>query len=268
MASHLFKITGFCLSIFIASGAQLASSSTLEKITANVFNFQQKLANSGNVQSQYKLGEMYEAGSGVEQNLDQARSWYQQAASTGYAPASNRLTYLEIKAGGYDQDKHANWVAGVVADVDARSHTSMLLLAQMYREGVGVKKDLAAARALLDKLITTGNLSVDREIALVDAEQQANRKRETVLAKERSAEAQRLRALRQARLAQQERQALQAASESAVASIDKAELKQPLQANQVQSSMDKNKRYESAMLKLQAEQKTLSEQQAWAEERD
>jgi hypothetical protein len=287
MAYRLFKISTLCLACFIATGFQYASSSSLDDMSSNVFFFQQKLANNGNVQSQYKLGEMYEAGGGVEKNLDQAKSWYQQAASGGYTPAKNRLTYLEIKASGYSPEKYADWVATVVAEAEQRNTTSMLLLAQMHREGVGVKKDLVAARDLLDVLSITGNLGVDREIALVDAEMQANRNREQVLAQERAVEAERLRKLQKSRWAQQEQQRLArqaaaaakantAASESAVVAVANPEMKQPVKAAETESMMtaaekarfEKRKRYEAVMRKLQEEQKILAEQQAWAEERE
>ena len=289
MANHLFGTSALCLLCFIASAIQPAISSSLDDMSANVFNFQQKLANSGNVQSQYKLGEMYEAGGGVEKNLEQARSWYQQAASAGHAPAKHRLTYIEIKTGGYKQEKYGDWVTTIIAEAGQRNNTSMLLLAQMHREGVGVKKDLVAARELLDKLITSGNLGVDREIALVDAEMQANKKREQVLAQQRAAEAERLRELQKARWVQQEQQRLakqaaaaaradKPASDTAVASVavEATVINQPASSAQPESTMtaeekarfEKRKRYEAVMRKLQEEQRILSEQQAWAEERD
>lgn len=300
MVKQLFRTAILSLACFAASGMQYASSTDLETISANVFNFQQKLAKDGNLQSQYKLGEMYEAGSGVEQNLDQAKSWYQQAASAGYAPAKNRLTFLEIKANGYSE-KYADWVAGIETEAGQRDQTSMLLLAQMHREGIGVKKDLAAAREILDKLITTGNLSVDREIVLVDAEIQASQKREQMLAKQRAAEALRILKQQQVKQAQQTAAVTAAttatiatapesgeivispqvekdAGETAIASIpvEAPESKQLKETTQPEPAMtaedkaeaEKRKRYETVMRELQQEQKLLAEQQAWAEDNE
>ncbi len=277
MVKQLLRTATLSLACFAASGVQHASSTNLETISANVFNFQHKLANDGNVQSQYKLGEMYEAGAGVEQDLDQAKSWYQQAANSGYAPAINRLTYLDIKANGYSKEQYGDWVALIKTEAGKREQTSMLLLAQMYRQGVGVNKDLVAARALLDKLITTGNLSVDREIVLVDAEMQAKQARQQQQAEQaqQAAAAAREAAARAAAAAVTASQAENVTSESASASIavEVHEDNKSNEATQPESTMtaeeiaraEKRKHYEEVMLQLQEEQKKLEQQQAWAE---
>ena len=50
---------------------------------SNVFKFQQKLAENGNVQAQDKLALMYETGEGVEVSVDKALNWYDCAAKSG-----------------------------------------------------------------------------------------------------------------------------------------------------------------------------------------
>ena len=55
------------------------------------------MAKRGNAESQFKLGLMYETGSGTDKSLVLATSWYKKAAQQDYKPASNRLTYLNIK---------------------------------------------------------------------------------------------------------------------------------------------------------------------------
>lgn len=58
---------------------------------AGVFAFQKRMAEQGNPQSQYKLGEMYEEGLGVEQDFEAARNWYGKAAEQGYKPAEIKM---------------------------------------------------------------------------------------------------------------------------------------------------------------------------------
>ena len=48
-----------------------------------VFDFQMKLAKKGNAEAQYKVGEMYEAGRGVDANKEEAMKWFTQAADGG-----------------------------------------------------------------------------------------------------------------------------------------------------------------------------------------
>ena len=62
-----------------------------------VFNFQSKLAEQGNAESQFKLGEMYEEGLGVEQSDDLAKQWYGKAAAQGHAEAASRLSGYEAR---------------------------------------------------------------------------------------------------------------------------------------------------------------------------
>ena len=56
-----------------------------------VFNFQLKLAEQGNVKAQYILGEMYEQGRGVDKNTDTAIEWYQKAEKNGHKDAAKRI---------------------------------------------------------------------------------------------------------------------------------------------------------------------------------
>lgn len=48
-------------------------------------------AELGNPETQYKIAAIYEAGDGVEQDLDKAMHWYKEAASQGWQAAIDRL---------------------------------------------------------------------------------------------------------------------------------------------------------------------------------
>ena len=62
-----------------------------------VFNFQSKLAQQGNAEAQFKLGEMYEEGLGVEQDDGLAKEWYGKAAAQGHVEATNRLSTYDAR---------------------------------------------------------------------------------------------------------------------------------------------------------------------------
>ena len=54
-------------------------------------------ANQGNMSAQYNLGQLYEAGLGVDKNIETAKIWYQKAADQGYDDARKRLDILNQK---------------------------------------------------------------------------------------------------------------------------------------------------------------------------
>jgi len=68
--------------------------------SSGVFRFQVKLAEQGNTEAQYKVGEMYEMGTGVQKSLPTAMSWYEKAAAQDHKKAGYKLLYLDIKQNG------------------------------------------------------------------------------------------------------------------------------------------------------------------------
>jgi TPR repeat protein len=118
---------------------------TAENFDAGIFEFQQKLADSGNAQAQFKVGNMYESGRGVGLDLAAATQWYEKSAANNYKPAKNRLTYLQVKRGGF-RPEHKNWLNEVKTDADAGDGEASMMLGEMYEGGVGVPKNLAQAQ--------------------------------------------------------------------------------------------------------------------------
>lgn len=73
------------------------SAQTPDDGWGNVFKFQTKMAEIGNVKAQYILGEMYEDGRGVTQNDSKAIEWYKKAQQNGHKNAANRINQLKSK---------------------------------------------------------------------------------------------------------------------------------------------------------------------------
>ncbi len=268
MTHRTLTTTALFLGCVMVTAMQLANASELDSLTSNVFTFQQKLANNGNVHSQTKLGEMLEAGNGVEQNIDQARQWYKKAADAGYKPAKNRLIHLDIITNGYDAAKYADWVASIKADVKKRDRDSMFLLAQMYREGLGVKKDYTAAKDILDTLSISGNMSIDNEISLLDAEIRASKKHEQQQARERAEAEKRAEAERQKQLEEAEQQKQEDALAKATAQAQTKAKAAAAAKSKEQIAEEKRRHYEEVMRKLKEEELILKQQQKWAEDRE
>ena len=82
-----------CLSILLLP--QITQADSGDESWNQVFNFQMKLAEKGNVKAQYILGEMFEKGRGTEKNIETAISWYRQAEKNGHKKAAKRIADIE-----------------------------------------------------------------------------------------------------------------------------------------------------------------------------
>lgn len=218
--------------------------------SANIFKFQQKLAQNGNVNAQYKLATMYETGEGVSKSLEKAKHWYSRAASAGSASAEQRGQYLIIKQRGYDQNKDNDWLNGVLTDYKTRKPEAILLLGQMYSEGLGVNKDLDESLRLLRQVSILGTADVDDQIAAIEVRIERLKKSELVA-----------------------RAATPTAVSKKGSNNNEALMIQPQQAK-ASTILDeesarllkaeKRRRYEEVMRKLKLEQEQIDAQQAWS----
>ncbi|WP_407071956.1 peptidoglycan-binding protein [Rhizobium subbaraonis] len=100
-----------------------------------------KAAERGFAPAQYRLGNLYEKGQGVERDLEKACSLYEEAARQGNASAIHNLAVLLATGGGKAPDfaAAAEWFKKA-ADLGVRD--SQFNLAILYARGNGVKQDL------------------------------------------------------------------------------------------------------------------------------
>jgi len=168
--------------------SQALKAEDLGTFGTHIFMFQEKLAKRGNVRAQYKLGTLYEFGVSVKPNVEQARHWYQLAAESNYLPAINRNTYLEVKASGFIPQKHNQWLSELIQQAKTTEPNALILLGQMHRHGIGVKKDLEKSLDLLSQASALGHTEIDAEIDAISREiekQEAvaaeNKKREDLI---------------------------------------------------------------------------------------
>lgn len=208
--SHFGQLVlALLLGFGIASPAALQAANNYD---SGVFEFQQKLAKGGNPQAQYQLATMYESGRGVAKDVNKAREWYKKSAAGNYAAAKHRLTFLEVKTGGF-KNSHKPWVNQLAGDAKKGNGEAMYILGEMYEKGIGVKQDYKRAQKYYKSSASKG--SVDAENRLYDIEQKVaqqnqQRQQKDKAQKEKAAKAREEAARKQK--ADKERKAKQAAA--------------------------------------------------------
>ena len=155
--------------LLIISSLHINSYADIYDSSTTVFRFQKQMAKRGNAESQFKLGLMYETGSGVKKSPVLATSWYKKAELQNYKPASNRLIYLEIRKSGF-KEKHEEWLKKLKIDARYNEGEALFLLGQMYSDGTGVNKSLTRSLKHLRKAAGGNIPGTDAEITRVEAE--------------------------------------------------------------------------------------------------
>jgi TPR repeat protein len=59
----------------------------------------QKLADAGDSEGEFYLGEMYDEGKGVSQDYEEAEKWYRKSADQNYLLAQTNLGYMYLRIG-------------------------------------------------------------------------------------------------------------------------------------------------------------------------
>jgi TPR repeat protein len=101
-------------------------------------------AEQGDADAQLKLGRMYAAGRGIKQSFAEATKWYRLAAEQGDVEAQFRLRKMYVG----NRDVEQDYVEAVKWDMLAAEHggaEAQLRLGQMYAAGRGVEQDYVEA---------------------------------------------------------------------------------------------------------------------------
>jgi len=254
---HMIKVSTRIGKVFLASIAGILFSIPAAQATnydSGIFEFQQRLANNGNPQAQYKLANMYESGRGAAKDINKAREWYQKSAANKYKPAKHRLTYLDVKRSGF-KPPHKVWLKDLSTDAKKGDVEALYLLGEMSEYGIGVKKNLAQARAYYKSASTKGN--VDAENRLYEVEDKLNQSKADKLAKQEAKLAK-----QEAQQKKQEAQRKAAQKKSAQNSKQKqAQLKAIQERNRLEME---RRRLAEQRRKLEAQQRALAKKEAEA----
>lgn len=216
------------LSILFINNTAIASDQI--SFGQDIYLFHKKQAENGNKLSQYKLGTMYELGLGTKLNIEEAKRWYTISSEKGYNPASDRLTYLQIRNQGFNPDNHDNWLSNLRNQAQGNDSESLFLLGQLYRHGIGVDRNPNQAILLLKKAGTMGMIEADLQVESIER-QLASSKIESIVKRKTQP------------------------------TPEPGQKNKPLK----NTKKEKRLRYEATMRKLEQERMLLDAQQKWAE---
>ena len=225
-----------------------------------LFDFQMKLAQKGNAEAQFKVGEMYETGFGVKEDRAEAEKWITKAAGQGHETAGFKLLFWDIEKNGVT-DANKGKIEALRAKANEGNAQAQYYVGKMYSRGVGEKRNSAKALEWLNKAALVGVLEAERESTMVRENQQRwameqKRKEEKKRAEQRAKK-------EKERLAKQEQQRkLQAQKEAEAKARAEAKAKQ----NQA-AAAEREKANREAAEKARKEQ-LLAQQQADAKRRE
>lgn len=118
------------------------------------------LAEKGDAQAQYNLGQCYFSGWGVEKDWKLAEVWLRRSAAQGHEWAKVLLAYTIDGLGKHaEAAKLYQWAAG------KGIATAQVRLGQMYRDGLGVGKNLREAYRLFGLAAKQGDAAGQAELA-------------------------------------------------------------------------------------------------------
>ena len=114
---------------------------------AAAFKLFKPLAEEGDASAQFWLGQMYDLGKGVQQNLSEASLWYRRAAEQGNVMAQHNLGHMYesgegTKVSEYSLTAAASWYRRA-AERDYKPSQSNL--GALYAAGRGVRRDFVEA---------------------------------------------------------------------------------------------------------------------------
>ena len=136
-----------------------------------VFDFQMKLAERGNAEAQFKVGEMYETGRGVEKNLIEAKRWISKAAAQGNQAAGYKLLYYDLQNNGVTAD-NKDKLAELQAAAKDGNGDAQYYVGLMHSRGVGLRKNSTVALDWLGKASLVGVTAAETEIAHINESRQ------------------------------------------------------------------------------------------------
>ncbi len=125
------------------------------------------MAQSGDAESQYKLGLNYIYGTDVPKDASKAAEWFSKAADQGYLPARRELGILLASGEGIQQDfdRALQYLSEAADQLDP---SALYHLGIMYEHGIGVPKDMQKAVRMLAYAAEMGYPGADADAERVD----------------------------------------------------------------------------------------------------
>ena len=266
---RIFSLLLFSVAISFPVLAQAEIPFVFSDVSAGVFRFQIKLAEQGNPEAQYKVGEMYELGKGVSRDMGKATEWYQKAAGKGHLKASYKMLFLDIKAKGLNTGSKAQ-VAALRKEASGGNADAQYFLGKMYAAGVGVPKNLNKSISWYNKAAFNGIPEAEHEAIAVEEElariKERSAKRRAVAEAE---EKKKREAERQAKLeaeakakAQKEREARQKREQAAKREAERRRAAERKDAEQRRRDRERAEAEAAAAEKERQEKERLAKEQS------
>ena len=146
MSKRKLLLFAFLLMFFplMSCTGRWIGSDAKEAYSEKEFNINIELADQGDSEACFKVGEMYQFGSGVAQNYEKAIHWYEKSAEQEYAPAQVSLGLMYENGLGVQPNdtKAAFWYQKAADNGYAEGQC---YLGDMYRDGAGVDKNFNKA---------------------------------------------------------------------------------------------------------------------------
>ena len=139
--------------------------SRLNLIQSNEERFGKTLARAetGDVESQYDLGNMYSEGVGIDADMKKAMAWYEKAASQGYEKAQYKLGLFYYEEGAAGED--LSLAFRLFSNAAEKGHpAAQYHLGKMYASGQGVKRNYQKSLDWLTKAAEGGFSEARREM--------------------------------------------------------------------------------------------------------
>ena len=148
---RLTKILTFAFLCCLASSSYAAG----DYIWEAKFKKELPKAEAGDIDAQYKVGEMYEKGRGAERDLKKAFEWYNKAADKGDEKAQYKvgLAYMTGNGVGKNDKRAFEWFK---KSADKGYVRSQYYLGSLYENGDGVLEDLDEATKWYKRALAGG----------------------------------------------------------------------------------------------------------------
>ena len=123
------------------------------------FEALQKDAKKGDVEAQFKLGELYEQGSDtIHPSLVEAGRWYEKAAAKGHTLSRNKLAVLYYHGLGKYKKDPVKAMGLFEKSASENNSNAMFMLGRIYMEGAeGIQRDLKKGTDLIQSAALAGN---------------------------------------------------------------------------------------------------------------
>ena len=122
-------------------------------------------AEAGDAEAQFKLGEMYYVGDGLEKDLHKAAKWYERSAEQGNAKSQHMIGLAYYYGNGVEKDsaKAAYWLE---QSAEQGNPSAQCSIGSLYYLGEGIKQDYEKAAKWFSKSAKQGEIDSQRLLGI------------------------------------------------------------------------------------------------------